>query len=174
LGWFRYWATEHDYERTISSIKYGGLIQRTEPYHLPIGASNKRRGKKKHGDVLYTPAERAMMAQQKGLADQDQDQARPELTEEEPITHSLAGFNVAPSTKREEDEPDVWASEFLVVEDPFIFLKNVAARVPRTTVLRFKAECERSMFILEAGQSISKTLGSPEDQQKFALNAGEV
>jgi hypothetical protein len=75
----RYWATEHDYEWTISSIKYGGLIQRAEPYHLPVGAPKKRRGKGKRPDVLYTPAERAMMTGQKGLAVQDQ--ARPELTE---------------------------------------------------------------------------------------------
>ena len=56
-----YWATEHDYERTISSIKYGGLIQRDQTYRVPERALKLERYRNKKGrESFYTPAEKAM------------------------------------------------------------------------------------------------------------------
>jgi hypothetical protein len=60
----RYWAKEYDYERTVSSIQYGGLIERDQTYNLPeLAPKALRRLNKNLTESDYTLAEKAKISQ---------------------------------------------------------------------------------------------------------------
>ncbi|KAG8892907.1 hypothetical protein FRC01_013889, partial [Tulasnella sp. 417] len=139
-GWFRFFAYEFKYESHVLEIKKGGLERRQQP--LVEGEETKAQNQGKADDKLI-----AQLINGQGVVDDD-DAALINDVNDVAAVDPAAGV-----------QPEDWRTSKLVVVDPFLITKNCANGVSQRVNERFVQECQRAVFLLEAGQPVDSLLG---------------
>ncbi|KZO91943.1 hypothetical protein CALVIDRAFT_541427 [Calocera viscosa TUFC12733] len=139
-GFFRYWGSVHNYGNNIASIKEGVPVPRT----IPIGQAAIDRA--------------AIIAEyQDGRADgDDYNTFVPSDEDLQSDASSLrSGWNSDKDSIEVFEQPASWTQRILVVQDPFLLIKNVASNVDKGVLERFRVGCMRVYSQLNSGQPLS-------------------
>lgn len=111
-----------------------------------------------------------LLAQSKNMADETQDARRDtDMSEDvrEDIEEDPDEGMAEDLVHDVDEEPRSWRNSLLLVPDPFIFAKNAAGAINPQAVMRFRAECVRSVQVIVGGRPIQETLGSSKAIDEF-------
>jgi len=176
LGWFRYWGHQHAYTTQLMSIRDGAILVRAVNVAKEKKARKKKfkKSKEKAGKdevkaalakELPSPRAQSPSSGIEKLSLKDDPTEMSEESEDENVqdadgegtVEDLDAVDLANGK-----QPRWWKNAGLVVADPFILTKNVTGSVSQRVVDRFKADCRRSVFLLEHGGAFEELLGTGE------------
>ncbi|TKA50951.1 hypothetical protein B0A53_05732 [Rhodotorula sp. CCFEE 5036] len=190
-GFFHYYADEFDMERTAVSVWNGAGLERQRPFGTKKPVDTElvealaRNGDLSPAEVLRQREEDADLSAfaAEGTAaattEPDLDSLAADLDalrQEDRAQHAPAEPNSrssSPIEYEEYEEPERWADNLLVVQDPFILTRNCPGNVAPDWVEELRIQMRRARDLIDRNASIQEICAAVKDDPEYVSFADQ-